>query len=234
MYRSRDSSLRLIHIEVGPHSLTHSVYSDGSAGIYFIYLEIVLVAVLFFVVVLIAIAALLVLILVFVAALLFVVQVDDGVLFILIFGDEVPHVLVRLLELHLVHSLPFIPMQERLPFVHFGELSRDPLEHALNRSRVRHKSGRHLRALWRHRDDSRFDVVGDPRHEVIRHFALNFGDLVVHFLGRDGSSVSTRRRQIFAVFRLDVGQEVAARPHLVRQLLHCQLHLGTASGGKQR
>merc|ERR1712217_421248 len=38
------------------------------------------------------------------------VQIDYGILFILIFGDEVPDVLVSFLELHLVHTLSFIPV----------------------------------------------------------------------------------------------------------------------------
>merc|ERR1719334_2712686 len=61
-------------------------------------------------------------ILVFVAILIFVliliavliaVEVHHGVLFVLILRDQIAHILIRLLELHLVHALAFVPMQER-------------------------------------------------------------------------------------------------------------------------
>merc|ERR1712087_754803 len=38
------------------------------------------------------------------------IQIDYGILFILIFGDEIPHILVGFLELHLVHSLSLVPV----------------------------------------------------------------------------------------------------------------------------
>merc|ERR1719147_414566 len=86
------------------------------------------------------------------------IQIDDCILFILIFRDQIPHVLIRLLEFHLVHSLSFVPMQKGLPLVHLRKLSRDSLEHSLDRSGVGHESSRHITALWWHIDDGRFDV----------------------------------------------------------------------------
>merc|ERR1711994_1033930 len=67
------------------------------------------------------------------------VEVHHGVLLILIFGDQIAHIFIRLLELHLVHALAFVPMQERLALVHLRKLRRNALKHALNRRRIRHE-----------------------------------------------------------------------------------------------
>merc|ERR1719384_1007826 len=127
------------------------------------------------------------------------IEVDHGVLLILILRDEIAHIFVGLLELHLVHALAFVPVQEGLALIHFGELRADALEHALNRRGVGHERAAHRRALGRHRNDGRFDVVRDPRHEVVLHLGLDLGHLVVHLVRRHRSAVRARRRQIFAV-----------------------------------
>merc|ERR1711951_147714 len=72
-------------------------------------------------------------------AILIAIEVHHGVLLILIFGDEIAHVLVRLLELHLVHALSLVPVQERLALIHFRDLRRNALNLALNRRRIRHE-----------------------------------------------------------------------------------------------
>ena len=48
-----------------------------------------------------------------------------------VLGDEVVHVGLGLGELHLVHALPRVPMEEGLPTEHRRELLRDPLEQLL-------------------------------------------------------------------------------------------------------
>merc|ERR1719336_66776 len=63
--------------------------------------------------------------------LLVVFLVEDSVLLVLIFGDEIADVLVRLLELHLVHALSLVPVEESLPLVHRAELGGQSLEDAL-------------------------------------------------------------------------------------------------------
>merc|ERR1739848_758142 len=103
-----------------------------------------------------------VLILVLVSVLVFIiivvllaiaVEVDHGVLLVLVLGDEVAHVLVGLLELHLVHALALVPVQEGLALVHLCELRADALEHALNGRGVGHEGAALGRALGRHVDD---------------------------------------------------------------------------------
>ncbi|CAA6655077.1 unnamed protein product [Spirodela intermedia] len=56
-----------------------------------------------------------------------------GILVLLVLRDQVVHVALRLRELHLVHPLPRVPVQEGLPPEHGRELLADPVEHLLDR-----------------------------------------------------------------------------------------------------
>ncbi|CAA6657994.1 unnamed protein product [Spirodela intermedia] len=58
--------------------------------------------------------------------------VGGGVLVLLVLGDEVVHVALCLGELHLVHALAGVPVEEGLAAVHGGELLADPPEHLLD------------------------------------------------------------------------------------------------------
>ena len=57
-------------------------------------------------------------------------------LVLLVLRDEVVHVGLRLSELHLVHALPGVPVEESLPPEHGGELLGDSLENFLDGGRV--------------------------------------------------------------------------------------------------
>ena len=60
------------------------------------------------------------------------VVVHSGLLVLLILGDQVVHVRLGLGELHLVHALPGVPVEEGLPPEHGSELFGDPLEQFLD------------------------------------------------------------------------------------------------------
>merc|ERR1712195_453228 len=90
------------------------------------------------------------------------------VLVLLVFGDQVVHVALGLCELHLVHTLTGVPVQECLPAKHCCEVLGDTLEHLLDRSGVAQESDCHLQALWRNVADSALHVVRDPFDEVRR------------------------------------------------------------------
>merc|ERR1712066_787041 len=64
---------------------------------------------------------------------------------LLVLADQVVHVGLRLGELHLVHALPGVPVEERLAPEHRGELLRDPLEQLLDGSGVANE-GSHARS----------------------------------------------------------------------------------------
>ena len=55
----------------------------------------------------------------------------SGLLVLLVLADEVVHVGLGLGELHLVHALPGVPVEESLAPEHRSELLRDPLEQLL-------------------------------------------------------------------------------------------------------
>ncbi|CAA7399059.1 unnamed protein product [Spirodela intermedia] len=60
------------------------------------------------------------------------VLVGGGVLVLLVLGDEVVHVALGLGELHLVHALGGVPVEESLAAEHDSELLGDPPEHLLD------------------------------------------------------------------------------------------------------
>merc|ERR1712228_803726 len=89
-----------------------------------------------------------------------------GILVLLIFRHQVIHVALGLSELHLVHSLPSVPMQESLATKHSREILGDSLEHLLDRRGVAGESHRHFQAFGGNVAHGRLDVVRDPLNEV--------------------------------------------------------------------
>merc|ERR1712087_883379 len=69
------------------------------------------VILLFLVVLLVLITVLIVVLLVILITV--AIEVHHSVLLILVLRDEIAHIFVGLLELHLVHALAFVPVQER-------------------------------------------------------------------------------------------------------------------------
>ena len=69
-----------------------------------------------------------------------------GLLVLLVLGHQIVHVGLGLSELHLVHALAGVPMEESLPPEHGGELLRDPLEDLLDGGGVTDEGGGHGKA----------------------------------------------------------------------------------------
>ena len=67
---------------------------------------------------------------------------DGGLLVLLVLGDQVVHVGLGLSELHLVHTLTSVPMQESLATEHGSELVTDTLEELLDGGGVADEGGR--------------------------------------------------------------------------------------------
>merc|ERR1711990_1404554 len=65
-----------------------------------------------------------------------------GVLVLLVFGHEVVHVGLSLGELHLVHALTRVPVEEGLAAEHGGELLPNSLEHLLDGGGVTEEGNR--------------------------------------------------------------------------------------------
>lgn len=64
--------------------------------------------------------------------LLFLTLRNGSLLVLLVFGYQVVHVALSLCKLHLIHTLPRVPMQESLTTEHSGELITNTLEQLLN------------------------------------------------------------------------------------------------------
>merc|ERR1711920_593711 len=84
------------------------------------------------------------------------------VLVLLVLGHQVIHVALRLCELHLVHTLPCIPMQEGLAAEHGSKKLCDALEHLLNGCRVASKGHGHLQPLGGNVTYACLDVIWNP------------------------------------------------------------------------
>ncbi|BAS94016.1 Os05g0413332, partial [Oryza sativa Japonica Group] len=144
--------------------------------------------------------------------------VGGGVLILLVLGDEVVHVALRLGELHLVHALARVPVQERLPPEHGRELLADAAEHLLDGGGVADERRRHGEAARRDVTHARLDVVGDPLHEVGRVLVLHVDHLLVHLLGAHLAAEHGRGRQVAAVARVGGAHHVLGVPHLLGEL----------------
>ena len=89
-----------------------------------------------------------------------------GLLVLLVLGHQVVHVGLGLSELHLVHALASVPVEEGLPPEHGGELLGDPLEQLLDGGGVTDEGGGHLETSGGNVADSSLHVVWDPLDEV--------------------------------------------------------------------
>uniref|UniRef100_A0A7I4C4Z2 Uncharacterized protein n=1 Tax=Physcomitrium patens TaxID=3218 RepID=A0A7I4C4Z2_PHYPA len=118
------------------------------------------------------------------------------VLVLLVLRHQIVHVALRLRELHLVHALARVPMQESLPPEHGCELLAHTPEHLLNRRRVTDERRRHLQTRRGNVTHTRLHVVRNPLHEVRRILVLHVDHLLVHLLRRHLAPEHRRRRQI--------------------------------------
>merc|ERR1719181_1459855 len=71
----------------------------------------------------------------------------SSILILLVFGHKIVHVALSFSELHLVHALTCVPVEECLAPEHRCEVLGDSLEHLLNGCRVTGKRHSHLQAL---------------------------------------------------------------------------------------
>ncbi len=144
------------------------------------------------------------------------------VLVLLVLAHQVVHVGLGLGELHLIHPLPGVPVQERLATEHGGELLRDALEELLDGGRVADEGGGHLEAPGRDVAHSHLDVVRDPLDEVARVLVADVEHLFVHFFHRHTASEDGGAGQIAAVARVACRHHVLGVVHLLGELGHRQ------------
>ncbi|KFW92862.1 hypothetical protein N336_05357, partial [Phalacrocorax carbo] len=114
--------------------------------------------------------------------------------------DQVVHVALSLRELHFIHALAGVPVQERLAPEHGRELLRDPLEELpLDGRAVADEGDGHLQTPGRDVAHGRLHVVGDPLDEVRAVLVLHVEHLLVHLLHGHAAPEDGGHRQVATV-----------------------------------
>ncbi|KAL0914487.1 hypothetical protein M5K25_014836 [Dendrobium thyrsiflorum] len=102
------------------------------------------------------------------------------ILVLLVFSHQIIHVALSLSELHLIHALPSIPVQESLPPEHGGELLAYAAKHLLDGGRVADECRSHLESPWRDVADTGLNIVWNPFHKVRGVLVLDIDHLLVY------------------------------------------------------
>lgn len=135
----------------------------------------------------------------------------------LVLRDQIVHVGFSLGELHLVHTLGSVPMQESLSSKHSSELFSDSLKHFLDGGRVTNEGDSHLKTLGGNIANGRLDVVGNPFNEVRRVLILDVEHLFIDFFGGHSSSEKGRSSQISSVSGISSTHHILGIEHLLGQ-----------------
>merc|ERR1712176_1566105 len=130
------------------------------------------------------------------------ILVDGGLEVLLVLGDEVDHVALGFGELHLVHALAGVPVEERLALEHGLELVLDALEDLQNGRVVPDEGAASLRVEGTGVADGLLDVVGNPLGEERRVAVERDDHLLIHLLRRHRATEDDRRREVLAVARV--------------------------------
>merc|ERR1719435_460186 len=87
-----------------------------------------------------------------------VVIISGGILILLVLTDQIVHIALSLSELHLVHSLSSVPVEESFAAEHSRKLLGHSFEHILNGGGVPDEGRRHLEPFWWNIANTRFPL----------------------------------------------------------------------------
>merc|ERR1712192_176461 len=149
-----------------------------------------------------------------------VLIVNGGLLVLLVFAHKVVHVGLRLGELHLIHALPSVPVEESLAPEHRSELLRNSLEQLLDGSGVADEGSSHLETPGWDVTDGSLDIVGDPLNKVAAVLVLDVQHLLVHLLHGHASAEHSSNSEVTSVSWVAGGHHVLGVKHLLGQLRH--------------
>lgn len=158
---------------------------------------------------------------------------DGGLLVLLVLGNKIVHVALSLSELHLIHALTSVPVQESLATEHGSELITDTLEELLDGGGVTDEGGRHLEATGGNGAKSGLDVVGDPLNEVALVLVLDVAHLVLNLLHGDLTTEESRASEVAAVTEVGSSHHVLGVEHLLGQLRNADLAVRVAATAGQ-
>merc|ERR550537_472220 len=156
------------------------------------------------------------------------------ILVLLVFADQVIHIAFSLGELHFVHALSCIPMQECLAAEHGCEILSDTLEHLLDCCGIPQECHCHLQTLGRNIADSGLDVVGNPLHKVGRVLVLHIQHLLVDLLGRHTSTEEGGSSQVATMARISGAHHVLGIKHLLGEFWDCECPVLLRTTGSER
>ena len=141
-----------------------------------------------------------------------------GILVLLVLRHQVVHVGLSFSELHLVHTLTSVPMEESLSPEHSCELLGHALEEFLNGGAVTNEGGGHLKTTWWDVTDSGLDVVGDPFDEVAAVLVLDVQHLFVDLLHGHTSTEHGGDGEVSTVTGIAGSHHVLGVEHLLGEL----------------
>jgi len=155
-----------------------------------------------------------------------------GILVLLVLRYEIVHVALGLSELHLVHTLTSVPMEESLSPEHSSKLLADSLEQLLDGGAVSDEGGGHLESSGRNVTDGGLHVVRDPFDEVAAVLVLYVQHLLINLLHGHSSSEHGGNGQVSAVSGITGSHHVLGVEHLLGQLRDGQspVLLGSSAG----